>query len=230
MKRSEINRYLAEAKDFFRNQNFNLPPWADWSPEDWDRAGPECDEIRDCCLGWDITDFGKGEFEKTGLLLFTIRNGNYADPGYEKTYAEKIMISRDAQVTPAHFHWSKMEDIINRGGGDFVTQVWMADDEEGLSNSNFSVRIDGVERNVSPGTTLRLKPGESISFQPRCYHAFRAENGMCMIGEVSMVNDDARDNRFLDPVGRFPEIEEDEVPLHLLCNEYPRARIAESSL
>ena len=35
-----------------------------------------------------------------------------------------------------------------------------------------------------------------------------------------MVNDDTRDNRFLEPLGRFPAIEEDEEPLYLLCNEY----------
>jgi len=34
--------------------------------------------------------------------------------------------------------------------------------------------------------------------------------------------DDNTDNRFYEPVGRFPAIEEDEAPLHLLCNEYPK--------
>ncbi len=34
-----------------------------------------------------------------------------------------------------------------------------------------------------------------------------------------MVNDDNHDNRFYDPVGRFPQIEEDEPPIHLLCND-----------
>lgn len=43
-----------------------------------------------------------------------------------------------------------------------------------------------------------------------------------ILGEVSMVNDDRRDNRFLRPQSRFSEIEEDTDPLHLLCNEYAR--------
>ena len=30
-------------------------------------------------------------------------------------------------------------------------------------------------------------------------------------------------NCFYDKVGRFPSIEEDEPPIHLLCNEYPEA-------
>jgi hypothetical protein len=59
----------------------------------------------------------------------------------------------------------------------------------------------------------------------RLYHKFWAERGKgkVLIGEVSAVNDDNKDNRFHKPIGRFPTIEEDEPPLHLLCSEYPPA-------
>ena len=40
---------------------------------------------------------------------------------------------------------------------------------------------------------------------------------------MSMVNDDTTDNRFYDKLPRFAEIEEDEAPAYLLCNEYPKA-------
>ena len=43
-----------------------------------------------------------------------------------------------------------------------------------------------------------------------------------LVGEVSLVNDDDTDNRFLEPVGRFPAIEEDEPPLYLLTQDYAR--------
>ena len=36
-------------------------------------------------------------------------------------------------------------------------------------------------------------------------------------------NDDENDNRFYEPIGRFPTIEEDEPAYRLLCNEYPKA-------
>jgi len=220
MKRSELNNYLREAKAFFKKHKFELPPWASWSPEQWKRKGRECDEIRKNKLGWDITDFGGGDYKKLGLLLFTIRNGCYGEKN-GKPYAEKIMISRVNQVTPTHFHWNKMEDIINRGGGDLVMRLWKADKKEGLSKESFTVQVDGVTRKMKSGGLLRLKTGESITLEPYIYHRFWAEKSMCLIGEVSMVNDDANDNRFHDKVGRFPEIEEDEKPLHLLCNEYP---------
>lgn len=56
-------------------------------------------------LGWDLTDFGFGDFNKCGLILFTIRNGNFMKD--KKPYAEKIMIVEELQETPMHFHWSR---------------------------------------------------------------------------------------------------------------------------
>ncbi|NOY82072.1 MAG: D-lyxose/D-mannose family sugar isomerase [Kiritimatiellaeota bacterium] len=225
MKRSEINALIREAKAFFAEHRFAMPPFAFWSPEDWRGRGTEYDEIRDNALGWDLTDFGSGDFLRTGLLLFTLRNGKPGNPRYTKTYAEKIMIVREGQITPMHFHWKKMEDIINRGGGTLVLELYRADpDDEGrFWDRPFDVGIDGVCRTCRPGERVRLGPGSSICLEPFVYHAFWAEGGTCLVGEVSKVNDDNTDNRFYEPCGRFPAIEEDEPPLHLLCNEYPPA-------
>ncbi len=222
MKRSEINALMSEAELVFDRANFKLPPWAFWPPEDWKSKGSECDEIRQNRLGWDLTDFGSGNFLKTGLLLFTIRNGGIGSKRWPKPYAEKIMISKEGQVTPLHFHWSKMEDIINRDGGTLVMKLWKAGEDEGLSNESFTVQVDGVKRTLGPGGELRLSPGESVCLEPCIYHKFWAEGGLCVVGEVSMVNDDSNDNRFHERIGRFPSIEEDAKPLHLLCTEYPK--------
>ena len=43
-----------------------------------------------------------------------------------------------------------------------------------------------------------------------------------LVGEVSMVNDDRTDNRFFESIGRFPQIMEDEPPLHLLTMDYAK--------
>ncbi len=221
MKRSEINQYIQEAKEIFAKYNFILPPWAFYSPDEWAQKGSEYDEIRENMLGWDVTDFGLGDYEKTGLLLFTIRNGNYHQSGSRKTYAEKLMLVKIQQVTPTHFHWHKMEDIINRAGGVLCIQIWQSDENDQLSEENFTIQIDGVTRKVQAGEIIKLPTGESISLEPRVYHQFWAEKGTVVVGEVSQVNDDNTDNRFHEHVGRFPAIEEDEMPLHLLCNEYP---------
>ena len=223
MKRSQINLILREALDFFRAQRFALPDFCSWSVEDWANKGREADEIRENKLGWDITDFGQGDFLRTGLLLVTLRNGNAKLPErYPKPYAEKIMIVRENQVTPMHFHWSKMEDIINRGGGNLMIKLYGSTAQETLSSADIRVAIDGVSANVPAGYELRLQPGQSITLTPGMYHRFWGEagSGTVLVGEVSMCNDDERDNRFFDAVSRFSAIVEDEVPLRLLCGEY----------
>ena len=220
MKRSEINAIIREAKAFFDAHQFHLPEWVNWTPEEWATKGDECQEIWHNELGWDVTDFAKGDFDKEGLTLVTIRNGNVKRDN--KTYCEKIMYVREGQITPTHFHWRKMEDIIHRGGGEFCIKLWKADAEEQPMDVPCSVQIDGVTTVVPAGEVLRLKPGQSISFEPYMYHQFWSENGPSMIGEVSTVNDDAADNRFLEPLGRYPHIDEDEPKAFLLCNEYGR--------
>ena len=225
MKRSDINTIMRSADQFIRSRGFFLPPFAYWSPNEWRRKGPEVEEIVSNHLGWDITDFGMGNFTKFGLFLFTVRNGNQENwkTLRGKLYAEKIMIVEENQNTPYHFHWSKMEDIINRGGGSLMIQVYNVTPEEDLDQtSSVTLSLDGVMCQFEPGGILSLGPGESVTLPQYCYHRFWAEGSRVLVGEVSMVNDDHTDNRFNQPIGRFPTIEEDEEPLYLLCNDYEK--------
>lgn len=220
MKRSEINCYVKEAKAFLDKHEFYLPEWADWTPAQWKTKGEECREIRQNELGWDVTDFGKGNFLQEGLTLVTMRNGNLKLD--KKPYCEKIMYVRENQITPTHFHWTKMEDIINRGGGILCIKIWNANKEEQKTEDDVSIQIDGVTTTVKAGSVIRLTKGRSISFVPYIYHEFWSEDGDSLIGEVSTVNDDKVDNRFLEPLPRYPKIEEDEAPAFVLCNEYAK--------
>ena len=226
MKRSEINQIMRETLAFFEVQNIKLPPFVLWTPDQWTAKGKEVEEIRENMLGWDITDYGQGDFNKIGLLLITLRNGNQKlQQKYPKLYAEKIMVVREEQVTPMHYHAYKMEDIINRGGGNLVVKLYNSSENGELLDSDVHVCIDGRECVYPAGTEVVLTPGESITMSQGLYHRFWGEKGKgtVLVGEVSMCNDDNADNYFYDTVGRFPEIEEDEEPLYLLCNEYPEA-------
>ena len=222
MRRSEINRIEKRAVRFFKKHRFHLPPFAFWRPADWKKKGTECREIVDNMLGWDLTDFGSGNFSKFGLLLFTIRNGNYKNKKYIKPYAEKVIILDEGQTTPLHFHWNKMEDIINRGGGNLVIQLYNSTKGDKLASTPVTVSLDGVARKVRAGGIVKLRPGESITLPRRLYHKIWAEKGKgtVLVGEVSCVNDDMTDNCFYEKVGRFPSIEEDALPLYPLCFEY----------
>ncbi|WP_419786407.1 D-lyxose/D-mannose family sugar isomerase [Pseudodesulfovibrio sp.] len=220
MKRSEINALITDAKAFFDSFFFRLPPWAFWSPADWKGTGDT--EVVRHQLGWDLTDYGAGDFERRGLILFTLRNGDLNAPQAKK-YAEKIMIVRENQICPMHFHWAKTEDIINRGGGNLVIELYNSTADEELADTPVSVLVDGMPREVEPGGKVILTPGESIFLTQGIYHRFYGEagKGKVLVGEVSSVNDDNTDNRFHKAQPRFPEIIEDEPPLHLLCTDYP---------
>ncbi len=226
MKRSEINAIIKEFEAMLKEYHFALPPFLSFTPEEWAEKGHEYDEIRDNALGWDITDYGMGDFDKLGLSLITIRNGNTHNPKYTKTYAEKIMYLRPGQVSPNHFHWNKMEDIINRGGGRIIFKLWNTTPDEELADTDVEICRDGRRYMVPAGSEIVLEPGESLSLYPYYYHEFVVDptSGPTLIGEVSMCNDDNTDNRFYKPLGRFPTIEEDEPPYRLLCNEYPPAK------
>jgi len=209
--------------DIFARFQFKLPPFSCFTAENWAKAGPEYDEIRENMLGWDVTTFGRDDFYATGLVAFTLRNGNLKT-GDLKPYAEKIILVRENQVTPYHYHWHKMEDIINRSGGNLLVRLYNADENDKFADTDVTVRSDGRRYTVPAGEIVRLSPGESITLYPKQYHSFwgEPEKGVVLVGEVSQVNDDTADNRFYEPCGRFNAIEEDELPRYLLGNEYPK--------
>ena len=141
-----------------------------------------------------------------------------------KIYSGKVLIANPEQVTPTHFHYQKMEDIINRGGGDLVIQFWNSTENEETADTEVALSLDGVRTTVGAGRTVTLKPGESVCIKQKQYHKFWGApgRGTVLVGEVSRINDDYLDNHFLEPIGRFPEIDEDEPPLFLLYDDYKR--------
>jgi D-lyxose ketol-isomerase len=225
MKRSEVNRIMAEARDMIAAHGFCLPPFAWWSPSEFRDRRTEAARLIEARMGWDITDYGLGRFDEVGLFLFTLRNGKLDDlrRGGGMCYAEKLLISRRDQVSPMHTHVIKAEDIINRGGATLVVELYGSDAAGRFAeNRGGHVLCDGVSRAFAPGEKLRLAPGESVTLMPGDWHAFWGEGGDVLIGEVSTVNDDLTDNVFREPLGRFSAIEEDEPPAHLLVSDYDR--------
>lgn len=226
MQRSRVNDIIEDAHDFVRSHGWILPPFADWSP---DRLKTEvaggAHLIRDRRMGWDITDYGQGRFDTMGLILFTIRNGSHANvaAGRGMLYAEKMLISDVDQLSPMHRHDRKTEDIINKGGGTLVLELFTATPDGGIDEgAPVEVLCDGIPRHLPPGGHLKLAPGESVTLEPHHWHAFWGEGARVLIGEVSNVNDDVTDNIFREPIGRFSDITEDVAPLRLLVSDYDR--------
>jgi len=225
MKRSEINRAVDGAIQLFHDCKFRLPTWAYWTAKEWQEAGAEADEIREHGLGWIVTDFGSGNFEKMGLLILVVRNGCLENnaPKTGKTYAEKFMAVRPGQVTPYHFHWCKTEDLINRSGGRLAVELaWANADEVTMSDEVVTVQVDGITKHLQRSEPLILQPGESVTFPPRLCHQFYGypDDGTVLAGEISSLNDDAKDNCFLGRAFQRTPMEEDERAKYLLNSEY----------
>ena len=233
MKRSQINNSIETAMKVFKKLGINLPPFAFWPADEWNKKGKEADEIRKTGLGWDVTDFGQDNFELIGRTLFTLRNGYRQNDKFNKVYAEKFILDPPRQHAPLHFHYSKMEDIINRAGGNILITLYKGTPDGRCSDEKFTVQIDGQTCELEPGAVVRLEPGQSICLDPYIIHSFCGETGTgiefngiqyTVSGEVSSVCDDWNDNCFLEPMERFPAIEEDEPRRYYLCNEYPEAK------
>lgn len=181
MKRSSINTAYRDALACFARHHWNLPP----RPK------------------WDITDFGLGDFNRSGLVLVNLAE--------EPEYCEKLMFQHRNQETPCHTHARKKEDIICRAG-ELVLRLWPQKPSPGkAAPGSFSVRVDGEPTEARTGEDLVLKAGSRVTLLPGVWHSFWPSSAECIIGEVSTKNDDVSDNFFLDPgIGRFPGIEEDE--------------------
>jgi len=226
MKRSEINNAIRYAMKTLENNHLRLPAFAYWSMDDWNNRKDELSNISAIGLGWDVTDFGTGDFTKVGSVLFTVRNGSLTDKTAGTPYAEKIILQRHEtqQEIPFHFHKMKTEDIINRGGGILMLELYNSSQDGGLDQkSQIKVKMDGFYHTFPAGTILEIEKGCSITLHPGLHHRFWAKKGAgdLVVGEVSSVNDDNTDNVFLKAPKRFSEIEEDEAAYAPLCNEYP---------
>ncbi|TAU87328.1 D-lyxose/D-mannose family sugar isomerase [Rhizobium leguminosarum] len=220
MQRSAINAALLRATETLERWHWSLPAWGSWTAADF-AAHPEASAyLRAHQLGWDVTDFGSNRFAECGLVLFCLRNG-IVDIWGERTYAEKLLFVGEGQVTPTHRHAAKMEDIINRAGGDLVIEFAATDADGNVLTEDVTVPVDGLPHRLAAWDPLVLQPGQSVTIRTGLYHRFygRKGGGPVLVGEVSQVNDDNSDNFFLEPIGRFAAIEEDEPALRPLWNE-----------
>lgn len=226
MKRSEINHIINEGIDFLKSKGIPLPPQALWNLQDWKENKEYAAELEKRRMGWDLTDFGSGKFESFGLLGYTLSNGIIDADGHpiDQTYANKLLIVEENQVTPMHHHRRKTEDIINLAGGNLQIKLFNSDRNEELDEKT-PVKIfrSGIWKIYKPGAVLSLRPGERVRLDTKHYHEFWAQpgQGKVLVEEVSSVNDDTTDNIFAKDFGRFPEINEDEIPEYLLCTELP---------
>lgn len=225
MKRSQINQSIIWAMDLLEKYNIKLPYFAYWTLDKWKLKKSKTKAIKEVMLGWDITDYGKDSYNKLGAVLFTLRNGSLNDSSIGTPYAEKLIILKDGQRLPLHYHASKTEDIINKAGGILAIKVYNSLENGDVDyDSKVRIDLDGIEHLFEAGEEINIHNGNSITLRPYVYHLFWAKEGVgdLICGEVSSINDDKKDNYNAEDVSRFSTIVEDETIIYPLCNEYER--------
>lgn len=215
MKRSDINKNIQQIEKFCRKHGYILPKLDLKSKK-------TLNELKLRQIGWDITDFGSNRFNKIGLSLFTLRNGNKEE---KKTipYCEKLMFALPGQKTPCHFHKKKTEDIFVRAGSNLIIRIWPSRLNQKKDGLKMKVLFNGSEyREIISGQMISLKPAETVTLTPADSHEFYGDpkGSGTLIGEVSTYNDDAGDNYFIDKVARFPKIDENEKIRYYLVGDY----------
>jgi len=219
MKRSDVNAAIAAAEAQLAAHGWAMPDFARWTPAEHAANPVRSGWLAARQIGWDVTDFGLGDFARRGLVLFCVRNGLAGVPG-ERPYAEKLLFVGVEQVTPFHAHRMKLEDIMVRGGGTLCvafTGEGAITPADGVPPGGVAM-IDGAPVPAA-GQVHRLRAGQSITIPRGLQHSFWGEGAPVFAAEVSQCNDDRGDNFFLEPLGRFSEIDEDAPPDRLLWNE-----------
>ena len=126
MKRSEVNKQIKFAIGIIEKSGIVLPNHAYWSLESWHQNRNLVDELRERAIGWNITDFGSGDFCKTGVILYTPSNGIFnsvTNEPLDQTYAHRYFILRDGQEIMTEHHATKIEDIIVFAGAQLRVEL-----------------------------------------------------------------------------------------------------------
>jgi D-lyxose ketol-isomerase len=224
MKRSFVDARIDRMLEMCARHGVRLPPFALWGEAHY-RADPAAAQrILDGGLGWNVVEFEPGNFARAGLGVFTLRMGDWRQPVQcgGRLYAEKAMLAEDGQRTPHHYHIVKTEDVVNRGGARFVVELFKVDRAGAPLKERFRVLKDVTMLDLEPGAKVVLEPGESVTLEPFVAHAFWAEGGATLAGEVSLVNDDAADNLFLPPLAAPSAIEEDAPRKYVTVRDHQR--------
>jgi D-lyxose ketol-isomerase len=224
MLRSFIDRRIDAMLEFCDRCSFKLPPFALWRVEDFCAAPEAAARIAEGGLGWNIVEFRRDAFAREGLSVFTLRMGDWRKlkDGAGRLYSEKALFAEDGQRTPHHYHVVKTEDILNRGGARFVVELFKVDRLGRRLDERVHALKDASVIEVAAGGRVTLEPGESLVLEPYVAHAFWAEGGAALAGEVSLANDDATDNYFLPPPDALAPIVEDAPMRHPTVRDYAR--------
>jgi D-lyxose ketol-isomerase len=224
MKRSFMDSQIEAMLKLCDRHGVRLPPFSLWGEKDSRANAADASRIAAGGLGWNVVEFKPGAFATEGLTIFTLRMGDWRElgTGRGRLYAEKAIMSADGQRAPHHYHVVKTEDVVNRGGARFVVELVKVDRNGQPVKERFRALKDVAMLDLGPGDRVRLEPGESLTLEPYVAHAFWAEGGTALAGEVSLANDDASDNYFVPALPPPAPIAEDAPARFVTVRDYAK--------
>ncbi len=144
----------------------------------------------------EVADLGLGEFDTTGLVLFTYVNND--------AYCAKELVLLPHQTCPEHRHPpvaggpGKMETFRCRQG-----KVWLYVEGEASANPG-TQPPEGSREHYTVFHEIELNPGEQYTIMPNTWHWFKADAAGAIVSEFSTTSRDESDE-FTDPrVERVP--------------------------
>jgi len=237
VKRSEIDAAIERAIGNANKLGVALPKWADWHPAQFD-AGAE--GIRDQRLGWKVIDFGVGDFQHCGLVLFALcapLTDDFGAPltnsqlvgAYEypvTAFSRKYLFVQAGQTEPHHFHRQKRrKEVSVVAGGSVHFELAWADSDTALSATrDVNIQVDGIWHHLPANGEIDLKPGETITLPANLSHIIKVLPGGCdvILLETSTANNDSSDNIFPFMTPTSKTVVEDAKARYQLLDEHQR--------
>ena len=71
MRRSQIDTIIEQSQAIMTRHGQILPPYANWSPQQWHTKAAETRGMRARFLGWNVVEFVEGDFARSGVVVFT---------------------------------------------------------------------------------------------------------------------------------------------------------------
>ena len=165
MKRSEINRLIEDALKFFQEMHFKLPPLGYLDTGAMEQAGGIVRGSGNESVGMGPHGFWYREFQCGRVAAFHPSKRESATR--PEALCGKNHDRPGGTGDPHAFSTGpKMEDIINRGGGNLMIQLYPSDREGGFAKKSFQVSLDGLKRELKPRRLGQVAAGREHHADP----------------------------------------------------------------
>jgi D-lyxose ketol-isomerase len=239
MKRSEIDAAIERAIGSAKKHGVALPKWADWHPLQFDASA---DGIRHQKLGWKVVDFGVGDFQNCGLVIFALCSPIADESGAPVTkqqtigghdypvtgFSRKYLFVQAGQTEPHHFHRQKTrKEVTVIAGASVRFELAWADGDTQLSDKDVEVQVDGIWHHLPANGSIVVAPGETITLPGELSHIISVPEGGqdTIMLETSTANNDSNDNIFPFMTPTSAPVSEDAKARYQLLDEH-RASVA----